>query len=68
MRSVKASFTGRQAEDLELVRTEFGYDTLIIEDTDPEEYDCEGWATDFRRFSRNEARQCFKGVNHESGM
>jgi len=42
LRSVKASFTGRQAEDLELVRTEFGYDTLIIEDTDPEEYDCEG--------------------------
>ena len=38
----KAGLPGRQAEDLELVRTEFGFDTLIIDDTDPEEDDCEG--------------------------
>jgi len=38
----KAGLPDRQAEDLELVRTEFGFDTLIIEDTDPEEDDCEG--------------------------
>ncbi|MBK7880259.1 MAG: RHS repeat protein [Saprospiraceae bacterium] len=40
--SEKAGLPDRQAEDLELVRTEFGFDTLIIEDTDPEEDDCEG--------------------------
>ncbi|MBK6698373.1 MAG: RHS repeat-associated core domain-containing protein [Saprospiraceae bacterium] len=38
----KAGLPDRQAEDLELVRTEFGFDTLVIEDTDPEEDDCEG--------------------------
>ncbi len=38
----KAGLPDRQAEDLELVRTEFGFDTLIIDDTDPEEDDCEG--------------------------
>ncbi|MBK8642563.1 MAG: RHS repeat-associated core domain-containing protein [Saprospiraceae bacterium] len=40
--SEKAGLPDRQAEDLELVRTEYGFDTLIIEDTDPEEDDCEG--------------------------
>ena len=38
----KAGLPGRQAEDLELVRTEFGFDTLIIDDVDPDEDDCEG--------------------------
>ncbi|MBP7307167.1 MAG: hypothetical protein KA987_13690, partial [Saprospiraceae bacterium] len=38
----KAGLPDRQAEDLELVRTEFGFDTLIIDDVDPDEDDCEG--------------------------
>jgi len=40
--SEKAGLPDRQAEDLELVRTEFGFDTLIIDDVDPDEDDCEG--------------------------
>ncbi|MBK6698368.1 MAG: RHS repeat-associated core domain-containing protein [Saprospiraceae bacterium] len=40
--SEKAGLPDRQAEDLDLVRTEFGFDTLIIDDVDPDEDDCEG--------------------------
>ena len=39
--SEKAGLPDRQAEDLELLKTEFGFDTLIIDDVDPDEDDCE---------------------------
>ena len=39
--SEKAGLPDRQAEDLELIKTEFGFDTLIIDDVDPDEDDCE---------------------------